>query len=355
MKKEKLYLHKNGIPGMLLDIALDRFGVDISQFVCWENCNDVENLLEPAYPRAIYIQPGGMNALLQLGVPVNKMGGFGQNIQKLRVLDEQGKILFLADHGLIEKGFPGMIVKTKDLKELLREHIPREQGLHNREKAPPPALSWKIKQHCSGVLLRIVRGDLKTPTESVIYNGEEISVWISQVVPGEILFYVTKRFNPAIKKNSHVLLVNEEHFCKEKLREVSGFYEKYVNYQGEVLEEQWFELDFIGQRQILEKGNIYWGIHSLRLHPLTGQFISHWAGQAEYLASALASRKYSPEQILAKLQQKNKQIFQQHLQIIKYYMRPTIFWKLIYHPNAFLLRHSQFFLRRALARFALLD
>lgn len=347
---DKITVYTTRIPGLLLKLALhkERVKIDRFKFRYYEQ-EGGEAKYEGSSPSMIYLQAGGIEAFSNLGI---QLKGRGTKISGIKVFDKRSELLFSLNHDNLFSGAHGKVVNTNSLRDVLlaqNSSSERERGVviggdNFKER------KWNVRHRCPNVFLRHMKGAMRNGNEALVYNGDKASIWVSGAEEGSILFYAT----PNTFGGGSLEKENTREACEKEIEKFLDMFSKSFGSLGEIIQDQWFELDFVGRRNLMHGETVCWGPTSLRLHPITGQFISYWAIQALFFAKEI-KRGVELNVICKEIDRRNRKIIREHLQIMNYYFKSNIFWRTIYYPNALLLKSSRFFNRRVLKRFALFD
>jgi hypothetical protein len=205
---------------------------------------------------------------------------------------------------------------------------------------------WRLVSS-PGILMRRLGGQLlpEYRTYTVIWDGQHAIVGVCRLTDGEILLYAIPK-TPELKDRERTV-------CVDVLDRVPDCLAAVFQTVGQPTTDQWFPLHEIGYRSCWDGTELLWGAASLRLHPLSGQFLSYWAIQAQRLARQLAQEGALSAGWIRRLDHANRQVFWRHLGIVNFYLRPSLFWKAIYRPYTWALRHSGWLRRGAIRRLAL--
>ena len=200
---------------------------------------------------------------------------------------------------------------------------------------------------CPGILLRRLHGQLARPGTHLVWDAPDAHVGLTQLAEDMVFCYAVPR---AVASKDEEFLV-----CRETLDGLSERLAGHIVRLGNPVQDEWFPLDGVGYRSCRGADALRWGPGALRLHPLTGQHLSYWAIQSVRLAEEVARNGGPSAGFLDRLDRDARTVYQRHLRSMAFYLRPTLFWRALFHPYALALRHSAFLRQRTVARVALLD
>lgn len=328
------------MPGALLRLAFQRHRLPLDQLVLHQAYPLPSDDQEP---RAIVIQSGGMQALEELGCDLATLANRGCRITRLLLVDDAARPLCALDVSELSRTYRPLWILTQHVRTQLAASFAQEMP---GRSADSNERGWK-KIACPGVFGRIIAGCLQEPTTQVVWATRHAHAGLAQIREGAVLLYAVPRH--AASKDC------ERDICLAVLDEMAQRFRSRFGRIGEVLEDQWFPLEFVGYRSCWDGRVLRWGPTALRLHPLTGQWLSYWAIQADRLALELARRGALSDRFFASLDHHNRQMFWSHLRSCNFHLRPTLFWRAIHRPYAWTLGHCAPLRRRAMRRTTLLS
>ncbi len=335
-----VYIVTTRLPGMLLRIALRRRNIDPSTFYFYE-----EDASEHSAPSlfVLGIQAGGVKAFSEMSISPSTLYSLGYRMEEVVVFDGEGKNPITLPLSMASQTFfpfwvaPG---KLREVVEVTLKDLAASGHEHHEDSG-----DWR-EVRCPGILLLKARGKLTHPRTHFIWNSDHAYVGISHVSTSEILMYAVPRMSGDKGE--------EEKIARRSLAEAQEKFARFFTEPPHILASDWFPLHSIGYRPVAHNGVARWGSASLRLHPFTGQSISYWAIQSNRFAEEFSRHGEISPSFIRALNRAHRTVFNQHVHTMNYYLRPNLFWKLIYRPYAALIRHSPYLQKRVVKRLALL-
>ena len=337
------------MPADLLRIALRQRGLQSEQLGIHWSAGD--GLLAP---KAILLQAGGVRALEMMGLQLDRLPGVGPAVRKVLILDARGDPLILYDTSIASPRWCPRWILT----DAIRRQLALASGSPELQREPVPMVpSWCrysvstskgwTSLSCPGTLVRVLDGALTSQDTHLVWDGRHAFVGIGQISDQQLLMF-------AVPKGTRTTIVQQQAQALEALNETPTTLHPYLRVHNQPYQDTWFPVRSIGYRRCWDGHALRWGPAALRLHPLTGQHLSYWAIEANWLADKLAHHGELSHALLAALDRQHRRFFRQHLNTLNFYLRPTLFWKAIYRPYAWALRHSRLLRSRALMRVSLL-
>ncbi|OGZ41585.1 MAG: hypothetical protein A3C80_00045 [Candidatus Ryanbacteria bacterium RIFCSPHIGHO2_02_FULL_45_43] len=335
---DAIKVYTTRIPGFLLARALRRFGICSGRVKISSAPFSEKSAAEPV---AILIQPGGIQALEQLGVSPNVLYKKGARIVRGVIFDKRAKTLLSFD----TRQFPAMPAGCSIELEELRTVCAPESFEFSMQAGVAEKHMWSFTP-CPGIFLRVVRGELYDPARQIIWDLPGAHIGVAPLARRKILLWsipkqsVMKDFEESVARTQLDFTLQKRNFIFLAI--------------GDLLYERWFPLANVGYRPSWDGEHLHWGASSLRLHPLTGQFVSYWALQAQWLAREIATKGSLTAELARELDRRNQRMFWSHKRALNYYLKPNVFWKSVFRPYAFAMRHFPFLKRRVIKKLALL-
>src|SRR3989344_4482926 len=277
----------------LLARALRRFGICSGRVKISSAPVSEKSAAEPV---AILIQPGGIQALEQLGVSPNVLYKKGARIVRGVIFDKRAKTLLSFD----ARQFPAMPAGCSIELEELRTVCAPESFEFSMQAGVAEKHMWSFTP-CPGIFLRVVRGELYDPARQIIWDLPGAHIGVAPLARRKILLWsipkqsVMKDFEESVARTQLDFTLQKRNFIFLAI--------------GDLLYERWFPLANVGYRPSWDGEHLHWGASSLRLHPLTGQFVSYWALQAQWLAGRLRRKGRLPLNLHASLTEEIKECF----------------------------------------------
>lgn len=322
-----LRIYSSRLPAYLLQRALMHRGISLEGFAF--QYPDAAPT-PPSSPVVLFLQCPGLEALQQMGCDVRPLYHQGHPIRAIRVLDDQGRTLFEQEQWTTPE-LPGTMVLTEALRQYLEASVAQARSAEQAGTWCESSDGWTLRYPNSGMYERVVTGRLRDTQHALIMDHPRALVWTAQATEQLISCFAVLKV-PHTEMAAHCAQIVDELWR----RQARWFHER-----GDPLAEQWFPVESIGYRSCWGTEGLRWGRQVLRLHPAAGHWVSFWAIQANRLAEAFARQGGISPRLVQDVDQRNRRMFWLHLHTMNYYLRPNGFWKTLYRPAAWLLRHSR--------------
>ncbi len=328
-------IYSSPIAGQFLYRAFEKYNIDSALY----------KILVPkpvpvnSDPGAVIIQPGGVLALEELGYSLDELYSYGQSIYGFHCFDDKGRLKWRIDSSIFDTytAPPALVITSRKWRGVLGKIDTLEIVKH------PPPIKAVIKQPSHPILIQLSEGYVQLNKLGMVWDSTNVHTGVMNAGENITLTYVIPKYNNYSIEQ-----------CLIELNRLNNLFGDRIFSCNNPIQQKWFILDPIGVNTSLSSKVLLWGGFAMQLHPLTGQVISYWAQQALWLAKHLSSHKQSFLQLKEVVLTRNCRMYRHHKHFLNYYLRTSIYHKIIYAPYTFGLRYIPFMKRQALRKLALL-
>jgi 2-polyprenyl-6-methoxyphenol hydroxylase-like FAD-dependent oxidoreductase len=312
-------IHSSYTAALILRKAFERFGVDGERYRVVTTASH----LKPG-PEILLLQPGGLIALDRLGIPLGRLMKEGQPVQGLRFFERCGGRGWAIRHTIVGEGKvpPALAIPTKRLAEILADVQPPEP-------CGEPQGEWVVRKRRTGMAVQVCGGELDLDGLGMLWDSGKFHVGIVDVGDGKLLRYAVAAGDGMGSQEGAAVSFDAAADIHSSRLSI-----------GEVHHECWFPERSAGVAKASSDGVLLWGCCAADLHPLTGQTLSYWAGEAVWLANKLAGERADEPfaALAARSHARNLAMFRRNSLITGYHLRHSLLWQIARRPYTLALR-----------------
>lgn len=300
------------------------------------NFSSIEHLIyrEKLSPPLLFLHHRGLEVFQTLDLNIPSISA----IDKIIFLDKKLKKIWDLPLGS-NKIF---LSETNILFSIVNRSLSGQDKNSNPSKSNP---EWEIQFRCPGIFTGIARGS---------FNIEENQLFLVDLPDSHIGFTL-------ISKGVFIYLIPKKIDKQKNMKEyyAQEIYQLFslLKYKSSILENFfWFPIDHLSYRKCYHESEnrLFWGSGVLQLHPLGGQWLSHWALVSMRLCNELKSNGYSGK-LVKEIDYINYKIFINNKRTLDYYLHDNFFANFMFRIYSQLIVKSKYIRGRLLRNLLLKD